>query len=165
MKVSLLAVLFLSCVAVAAFGEDKNGLRLLVTKKTLNRADGAGGSYTREVNRSMALKAFFKNISNKDLSGAKVECAILIRRWGLSETGAVQRYAKAIELVPLKTAQESEMLVGEYQIGGHMHGSSDMHVDQVVAWKVTVDHDGKKTEYLSGSNFEALNKHATAPSN
>jgi hypothetical protein len=52
------------------------------------------------------------------------------------------------------------MAVGEYHIGGHVHGSSDMHVDQLAGWKITIDQDGKKTEFRSGSTFDALNARA-----
>jgi hypothetical protein len=85
---------------------------------------------------------------------------ILVRRWGLSETGSTERYAKELKLDPLKPSQEIDLLLGEYHIGGHMHGSADYHVDQVVAWKVSVDHAGKKVEFLSNPKFEAENKRA-----
>ena len=152
--------LAVSLVPVRMQAEDKNGLRLLVTKKTLDRADGKPG-YTREIDRTMALKATFKNISTKDLAEGKVECEILVRRWALSETGTTERYKKEIKLDPLKTSQELDLLVGEYHIGGHMHGSADYHVDQVVAWKLTIEHAGKRTEFLSSGKFEQENKRAT----
>ncbi len=145
--------------STSGLAEDKNGIRVLVTKKTLDRADGRPG-YSREIARTMALKATFKNISMKDLGEGKIECVILVRRW-TTETGSTERYTKELKLEPMKTAQELDLLVGEYHIGGHMHGTSDHHVDQVVAWKLTVDHAGKKTDFLSSSNFEALNKRAT----
>ena len=158
--------LFLALALFPVLGraEDKNGIRLLVTKKTLDRADGKGGGYTREIDRSMALKATFKNISNKELPEGKVECVILVRRW-VSETGSTERYKKELKLDPLKSAQELELLVGEYHIGGHLHGTATYHVDQVAGWKLTIDHAGKKTEFLSSPTFEQDNKRATDASN
>ncbi|MDQ3622127.1 MAG: hypothetical protein M3463_06520, partial [Verrucomicrobiota bacterium] len=156
MSAVLAATLFgLPWLAATASAEDKNGLRLTVTKKTLDRADGKPG-YSREIDRTMALKATFKNISSKDLAEGAIHCVILIRRWGLSETGSVERYTKQLKLDPLKTAADVDLLVGEYHIGGHMHGSADYHVDQVAAWKITVDHAGRKTEFRSSSNFDSL---------
>ena len=156
----LVAALFVvQFLTLRALAEDKNGLRLLVSKKTLDRADGKAG-YTKEIDRTMALKAQIKNISNQDLPDGKISGVVLIRRWA-TETGSVDRYSKEIKLDPMRTAQELEELVGEYHIGGHMHGSSDRHVDQVVAWKISVEHAGKKTEFLSNDTFESLNKRAT----
>jgi hypothetical protein len=143
----------------AGRAEDKGGLRVNVTKKTLDRADG-GASYMREIDRTMALKAVVKNISMKEMPEGTIDCVILIKRWGMSESGTLERYTKSLPIGSLKTAAEQELLVGEYKIGGHMHGTSDMHVDQLAAWKLTITHDGKKTEFLSSSGFEGMNKRA-----
>lgn len=150
---------FVHCLIAGALAEDKNGFRLLVTKKTLDRADGKAG-YTQEIDRTMALKAAVKNVSREDLPDGKISSVVLIRRWA-TESGSMDRYTKEVKLGPLRTAQEAELLVGEYHIGGHMHGTSSHHVDQVMAWKITVEHAGKKTDFLSGDNFESLNKRAT----
>ena len=150
--------------SIPALAEDKNGIRVMVTKKTVDRADGKAGGYTREIDRSMALKAAIKNVSTKDLPEGKIGCIILVRRWA-TETGATDRYTKELKLDPLKTAQEAELLVGEYHIGGHLHGTATYHVDQVVAWKLTVEHEGKKTDFLSSANFDSENKHATNATN
>lgn len=144
---------------VPALAEDKNGVRLNITKKTLDRADGKPG-YMREIDRTMAFKAFFKNLTMKDMVEGNLECVILVRRWGSSETGSTERYSKQLKLEPLKPSQETELLVGEYHIGGHMHGTADYHVDQVIGWKISVDHAGKKTEFFSSPKFESDNKRA-----
>jgi hypothetical protein len=157
MKTYLPILLLWLMTAFVTCAEDKNGLRVSVTKKTLDRADGAPG-YTREVDRTMALKAVVKNISMKPLPEGTIDCVILIKRWGSSETGSLERYTKTLPLATLKTAAAEDLLVGEYKIGGHMHGTSDMHVDQLAAWKLTITHDGKKTEFLSSSGFEGMNK-------
>ncbi|MDQ3621792.1 MAG: hypothetical protein M3463_04785 [Verrucomicrobiota bacterium] len=158
---AVVAVLVIaSAVPLPASAEDKNGLRLSVTKKTLDRADGRPANYMRQVDRTMALKAQLKNISAKDIAEGKIHCAILIRRWGMSETGTVERHTKELKLEPLKTACEVELLVGDYHIGGHLHGNADYHVDQLVAWKLTAEAGGRKTEFQSTSSFQALNWHA-----
>ena len=160
MNSSYLPVLLaLALFASPALAEDKGGIRLNVVKKTLDRADGKP-SYMREVDRSMALKATIKNLTSKEMPEATLDCVILIQRWGLSETGATERYKKTHKLPVLKSAQEVELLVGDYHIGGHMHGRSDEHVDQILGWKITVDHAGKKTEFVSKANFDALDKRA-----
>jgi hypothetical protein len=153
---ALIVVQFLT---LGVQAEDTNGLRLLVTKKTLDRADGKPG-YMKEIDRTMALKGQIKNISNQDLPDGKISSVVLIRRW-TTETGSVERYAKEVKLDPMRTAQELELLVGEYHIGGHMHGTSDRHVDQVAAWKITVEYAGKKIEFLGTPDFESMNKRAS----
>ena len=158
MKAFAFALFFFAFSSVG-FAEDKNGLRVMITKKTLDRADGRA-SYMREVNRTMALKGTLKNVGMRDLPAGTLHCTILIKRWGLSETGALERTKKEIALEPLTKAKELELILGDYQIGGHMHGNSDMHVDQRAGWKVTIEHAGKKTDFYSSSNFEALDKRA-----
>ncbi len=113
----------------------------------------------------MALKAAIKNISSKELPAGKVESVLVMRRWSLSETHTLNRYTKQLDLGAMKVAQEVEMLVGEYHIGGHMHGTSDTHVDQIAGWKITFDQNGKKTEFLSSSSFDSLNKKAVDAQN
>ena len=158
-KLWLLAIGGILTSSSAVHAEDKNGLRVSITKKTLDRADGAA-SHTREIDRTMALKATVKNISMKEMPEGTIECVILIKRWGMSESGSLERYSKSLPLGTLKTAAEQELLVGDYKIGGHMHGTSTMHVDQLAGWKLVITHDSKKTEFLSTSGFEALNKRA-----
>jgi hypothetical protein len=140
--------------------EDKNGLRLNVSKKTLDRADNPKGSMGREIDRTMGLKATIKNLSSKELAEGTIECVILIKRWSLSDASSIERYTKSLKLVALKSAMESELLVGDYHIGGHLHGTSTEHVDQLVGWKITIDLGGKKTDFINSSSFEVMNKRA-----
>lgn len=156
----LVALHIFACIASA---EDKNGIRLEVTKKTLDRADGQPTYYSYQaIDRTMAIKATVRNVAmGKDLPEGKITCVVLLRSWISSETGSLLRYAKEVKLEPLKTSKSAELNVGEYHIGGHMHGTSDQHVDHVAAWKISIDHGGKVTEFLSSPSFEALNKRAT----
>ena len=150
--------------AFVASAEDKNSLRLTVAKRTIERADGKPSAYSYQtVDRTMSLKASIQNIAmGKDLPEGKITCVVLIRSWLSSETGSITRYSSETKLEPLKTSKQAEVSVGEYHIGGHMHGSSDHHVDQVAAWKISIDHGGKLTEFLSSPSFDSLNKRATS---
>ena len=78
MKAHLAVLATLIGLGSSAPAEDRDGLRILVTKKTLDRSDGAPSSYSREINRTMALKAVFKNISTKDKPAGKVDCSIQV---------------------------------------------------------------------------------------
>src|SRR4051812_30165225 len=90
--------LIVHCLVSGAFAEDKNGVRVIVTKKTLDRADGKAG-YMQEIDRTMALKTAVKNISRADLPDGKITSVVLIRRWA-TETGSVERYTKEVKLDP-----------------------------------------------------------------
>ena len=149
--------------AFVASAEDKNNLRVTVSKRTVDRADGKPSGYSYQtIDRTMSLKASIKNIAmGKDLPEGKITCMVLIRSWLSSETGSIMRYSSETKLEPLKTSNQAEVSVGEYHIGGHMHGNLDHHVDQVAGWKISIDHGGKLTEFLSSPSFDSLNKRAT----
>lgn len=155
-------VMFAFAIGAIAHAEDKNGIRLSVTKRTLERADdGPSRSYSQSVHRKMALKAAVQNISmGKDLPDAKVSSIVIIRTWTSSETGSFLRYTNTAKMEPLKKAAQAELNVGEFLIGGHLHGTLEHHVDQVAAWKITFDHGGKVTEFVSSTSFDALDKRA-----
>ena len=41
-----------------------------------------------------------------------------------------------------------------------MHGTSEMHMDKMVAWKIVIERDGKKLEFTNASTFDSMNKRA-----
>jgi len=156
--VSVLMVLLAGASLLAA---EKGGLLVDVSKKTVGKNDKItpNGVGNMTVDRDQTLKLDVKNTSNKELPATPVESIILVQRWE-SETANIERYTGSAKLEALKPAQVGSVLVGEFHIGGHMHGSSEMHVDHVVAWKVTLMRDGQKLEFTSSSNFDTLDRHA-----
>jgi hypothetical protein len=156
--VSVLMVLLAGASLLAA---EKGGLLVDVSKKTVGKNDKItpNGVGNMTVDRDQTLKLDVKNTSNKELPATPVESIILVQRWE-SETANIERYTGSAKLEALKPAQVGSVQVGEFHIGGHMHGSSEMHVDHVVAWKVTLVRDGQKLEFTSGSNFDTLDRHA-----
>lgn len=152
--VALLAV-------ASARAAEKGGLLVDVSKRSVNKNDKVtpNGVGNMTVDRDQTLKMDVKNTSSKDLPATPVESIVLVQRWE-SETANIERYTGKAQLEALHPAQTSSVQVGEFHIGGHMHGSSEMHVDHVVAWKVTLMRDGQKLEFTSGSNFDSLDRRA-----
>ncbi len=163
LRVNLLAVSFLSLslFVTSALAVEKAGLLVEISKKVVNRNDKVtvNGVGNMEIDHDMTLKMDVKNTSSKDLPETPIESVVLIQRY-FSESATFERYTGTAKITPLHPAQVVSVDVGSFHIGGHMHGSSDMHVDKVAAWKITLTRDGQKVEFTSGSNFETLNKRA-----
>lgn len=147
--------------AASSQGAEKGGLLVDVSKKTVNKNDKVtpNGVGNMTVDRDQTLKLDVKNTSNKELPATSVDSIVLVQRWEF-ETANIERYTGTAKLDALKPAQVGSVQVGEFHIGGHMHGTSEMHVDHVVGWKVTLVRDGQKLEFTSGSSFEAMDRRA-----
>jgi archaellum component FlaG (FlaF/FlaG flagellin family) len=159
-----LSTLFLAVTAVTtptASAAEKGGLLIEISKKTTARNDKVtvNGVGNMEIDKDQTLKIDIKNNSSKDLPETPVDTIVLINRY-FTETANVERYTGTAKIPPLKPGQTTSIDAGSFHIGGHMHGSSDMHVDKVVAWKVSLTRDGQKLEFSSGSNFENLERRA-----
>jgi hypothetical protein len=143
---------------------EKGGLLLEIQKKVLSRNDKVtvNGVGNMEIDRDQTIKIDVKNTSNKDLPETPVESIVLVQRWGFSETSQIERYKGTAKIEALHPAQATSVQVGQFHIGGHMHGSSDMHVDKVIGWKVTLMRDGQKLEFTSNANFDSMDKRAHA---
>jgi len=107
----------------------------------------------------MALKLEVKNHSMKELPESTVSYIVLIQRWA-NERGEAQRYEGTASLKKILPSNGDSVMMGEFHIGGHMHGTSERHVDQMIAWKVIIDCAGEKMEFVSSSRFDSLNKTA-----
>ena len=141
---------------------EKGGLLVDISKRTIAKGDkiSRNGAGTTEVDRTCAIKLDVKNNSTKDVPESPVHFTILIQRWGFSESHNLERYEDDGVLTPLRPSQSTSIRGGEFHIGGHLHGGSERHVDQVAAWKVVITRNGEKVEFTSGSTFEAMNKSA-----
>ncbi len=140
--------------------EEKNGVRVDVTKKTLERNDGRSG-YTREIGRIMTVHATVKNTSFNDWpEGTSLEWFVVVQRWNLGETENLELNSGTEKLPELKKASATDIDLGEIEIGGHLHGTSKKHVDEIAGWKIVIKRDGKTTEFASSSSVERLIKRA-----
>lgn len=163
LRVNLLAVSFLSLslLATSAFAAEKGGLLVEISKKVVGRNDKVtvNGVGNMQIDHDMTLKMDVKNTSSKELPETPVESIVLIQRY-FSESATFERFTGTAKIPALHPAQVASVEVGSFHIGGHMHGSSDMHVDKVAAWKITLTRDGQTLEFTSGSSFDLLNKRA-----
>lgn len=147
--------------ATPAGAEEKGGMLVDIQKKVLSRGDRntVNGVGSVEVDRTLSLKADVKNNTMRNMTEAKVRYVVLMQRWA-SEAGNIERYEGEAKLDPLGVSHSGSVMLGEFHIGGHMHGSSEMHLDRLLAWKVIIERDGKPVEFSSTSNFETLSKRA-----
>lgn len=154
-----LSSLFLTIAAVDA--AEKGGLLVEISKKTTARNDKVtvNGVGNMEIDKDQTLKVDIKNNSSKDLPETPIDSIVLVNRY-FTETANVERYTGTAKIPPLKPGQTTSVDLGSFHIGGHMHGSSDMHVDKVVAWKVSLTRDGQKLDFSSSSSFDNLDKKA-----
>ena len=136
----VLSLMVLVALGISVRAEEKGGLLVEVSKKVVARNDKVtvNGVGNMSVDRDMTLKLDIKNASNKDLPETPIESVILVERWGFSERANIERYTGTAKIEALHPAQTTSVQVGEFHIGGHMHGSSEMHVDHVIGWKVTL---------------------------
>ena len=137
---------------------EKNGLRVDVTATTLDRADGKGNY--KEIDRTMALKVKVRNTSMKPRPEGELEYTIFVKRWGYSESGTYESYKGTVKLEALLPSKEVEVRGDEFRLGGHMHGTSRMHVDDLAGWKVVVRQGDQVTECSSSSNVAGMAKSA-----
>jgi hypothetical protein len=157
-RLAVSVFLLFTGLAAPLHAEDRDGFRLTVNKNTVSRRDGPS-TYTKEIDRDLLLKAVLLNTSMKDRKDLRVEWVILIKRW-LGESGALERNSGKMDVALLKRSEATDVKTGTFHIGGHMHGSSKMHVDELEGWKFTVFVDGKPTEFRSSTSFDALNQRA-----
>jgi hypothetical protein len=160
-----ICALGLFCSIIPASAEEKGGLLVDIQKKVLLRGDRntVNGVGSTEVDRTLSLKMDVKNVTMRNMEEAKVTYTVLLQRWG-TESGSIERFAGQAKLEALGMTHSGSVVMGEFHIGGHMHGSSEMHVDRLLAWKVVIERDGKPVEFVSTSSFESLNKRARAGS-
>lgn len=137
---------------------ENGGLLVDVQKVSLERHD-SGYLGETEINRTMGLKINIKNNSMKEVPETTLKYVILLQRWGM-ETGNIERTQGELKFEKLLASRSVTVNAGEIKIGGHMHGTSDKHVDRIAGWKITIVRDGRVLDFLSNSNFDTLNKRA-----
>ena len=153
----------LSAVA-AAHAEEKQGIRLEVTPHmTENKSErGQRSSGHTEVDKTMAMKVSVKNTSMKDHPPASISYTFIVERWAGDEKETYSSYTGTQQVKALRPAEQTELAVGTYKIGGHRHGTSPRHEDKLAGWKIVVSHGDRKVEFSSASNFTALEQRAQA---
>lgn len=153
------SLLFASTLTPLIAGEN-GGLLVDVQKISLDRKDQVRPG-RMSIDRMMALKIDVRNITMRELPETAANYVVLIQRWN-TETGLIERLEGSEKLEKLLGSQGESVTTKEFHIGGHMHGTSDRHVDHIAAWKVTINREGRDVDFVSGSNFDQLDKRAKA---
>lgn len=155
---------WVACVAFAAQNQvllaiEKDGLLVDVQQTVVDRRDGQPGVY-RNIDRTMALKLKVTNRGFDDLEAGTVKYTVIIERWAIAETGTYYRYTGEAKLPALLRTKDVELVIGEYSIGGHLHGTSRKHVDDLVGWKLDFKLGEKVVTMASSTSFERMDKRA-----
>lgn len=148
---------------VLAQAEEREGLRVeIVPKIVADRSEkpGAVQSLQARVDKDMSLKATVKNVSMKEMPEGSLDYVILVSRWTADEKEQIARYTGTEKLPALKPAEQVEVAVGQYQIGGHRHGTSPRHEDKLAGWKLVATPAGRRIEFRTPATFEAMSSRA-----
>jgi len=161
--IRFLAVAALLIAIPFARAEEREGLCVeIVPNIAADRSEKPGStqSLQAKVDKDMSLKATVKNVSMKELPEGSIEYVILVSRWTADEKEKISRYTGTEKLPGLKPAEQVEVAVGQYQIGGHRHGTSSRHEDKLAGWKLVATPAGRRIEFRTPSSFEAMSNSA-----
>src|SRR4028118_331773 len=102
--------------AAAAWAEEKNGVQLTVSRKTLDRNDTRSTFYYYDrIDRTQGLKITVKNVSFKPMPEGEVEWTLLVRKYAST---TVEKYSGTEKLEALKPANSADLALGAAQISG-----------------------------------------------
>jgi hypothetical protein len=138
--------------------EEKNGLSVSITKKTLDRADTRMNSYYSDrIDRTQGLKVTVKNVSFKPMPEGEIEWTLLVRKY---YSTSVDKYTGKEPLKALKPAETADLTIGAAQIHGWNYGNDQ--VKDKIEHQIIVTQAGKEVfRTASTSGFEAVAKRAT----
>ncbi len=145
-------------ISASVNAEDKNGVSLTVSKKTLDRNDTRASSYYSgdRIDRTQGLKATIRNTSIKAQPEGEVKWTIIVR--GYSSPDTIQGNTGTEPLKALKASETVEMVLGAAQITGYK--GYDMAKDKM-EYQIIVSQDGmEKVRFQSTAGFDALAKRA-----
>ena len=160
MKAWIVSAFLFAATLSPLFAEERGGLLVDVQKISVDRNDKREG-HRMSIDRMMALKIDVRNNSMRELPETTVNYVVLVERWN-TETGRIERFEGSEKLGKLLGSQGESVTTKEFHIGGHMHGTSDRHVDHIEAWKVTINREGQNIDFVSGSNFDMFDKRSQA---
>ena len=148
-------------IAGHASAEEKNGIQLTVSKKTIDRSDDRGNYYyTDRIDRTQGLKALVKNISFKEKPEGELEWTILVRKYYSS---TIEKHTGTEKLKALRAAESEEFQLGSAQVYGWR--SASYNVKDKLEYQVIVSHGGNETVRVSSTSaFDSLAKRAIKPS-
>ncbi len=153
----LIAVsLLITLLAFEAGAEERNGLLVNVSKRTLNRADRRDTVYYTQYDRTQGYKVTIKNTSLKALPEGEVNWTILVLK---PVSGTTEKYVGTEKLKPLRSSESVELMIGAVPIGGYRY---ERDYKDEMEHEIVISHAGKETLRSSSKpSFAALAKRAT----
>ena len=140
----------------ALHAEERNGLSVTVTKKTLDRADRTNAYYSDRIDRTQALKVAVKNATFKEMPEGDVEWIILVRQYA---TTTIHKHTGKEKLKALKPAEAAELVIGAAQITGYRDYGTQWK--DKIEYQVVINQAGKETfRTASTASFDSLLKRA-----
>lgn len=153
---ALIALLLAMLVTPQAVAQEKNGLSVNVTKRTLNRNDKRSYAYYTRYDRTQGFKVVIRNTSLKPLPEGEVSWTILVRKALYSNR--TEKYVGTEKLKPLRPSESVELMVGAVPIEGYRY-ERDYKDD--MEYELVMTHSGKETaRFSSKPAFAALAKGA-----
>jgi|GEM_PF-1356936 len=153
----VLATFALAITGLPAHAEEKNGLLVTVSKKTLDRND-THTLYTTRQEKTQGLALTVKNNSIRDFPAGEVRWTIVVRK---SYEGGSLKYSGKEALKPLRSAASTELTFGSALTSGYR--SESYNYKDKLDYEVVITHNGKETiRATSGPGFAALAEQATS---
>lgn len=153
----VLATFALAVTGLPAHAEEKNGLLVTVSKKTLDRND-THTLYTTRQEKTQGLALTVKNNSIRDFPAGEVRWTIVVRK---SYEGGSLKYSGKEALKPLRSAASTELVFGSALTSGYR--SESYNYKDKLDYEVVITHNGKETiRATSGPGFAALAEQATS---
>jgi hypothetical protein len=141
---------------------EKNGMRLEVQKKTLDREKDRDYSWDiARVDKALAIQCEVKNTGFNPREAGEINYAIVVKRWGYSPS-RYDLYEGTETLPPLKPAEDIRLIMGRVPLGGYETPTDrKKYMDSIEGWRVIITHSGTETvRALSNSSFDKLYERA-----
>jgi hypothetical protein len=152
---SAVALLFLALLPSAP-AEEKNGLQVNVTKRTLNRSDRRDSFYYARYDRTQGFKLAIKGTAPRPFPEGEVNWTIVVKK--LYYNDRVEKYTGTEKLKALRPSESVELMIGAVPIQGYRY---ERDYKDEMEYDISITHAGKETMRLtSTSNFAALAKRA-----
>ena len=153
--VRLTAVLLVLLLSHHARAEEKNGLSITVSKRTLDRQDKQSTFYYTRFDRTQGYKVVVKNTSLKPMPEGELNWTILVIK---ALSSGTDKYVGTEQIKALRPAESVELMVGAVPIGGYRYERD--YKDQM-EYEMVVNHAGKEIMRSSSkASFAALAKRA-----
>jgi hypothetical protein len=136
--------------------EERNGLLVNVTKRTLDRSDRRDYYGGTRIARTQGVRMVARNTSLRQFGEGEITWTLLVRR---TSEGTTEKYVGKQPLKPLRPAESVDLIIGAVPIGGYR---SDRNYKDELDYDILITHGGKESiRVSSAANFAAMARGAT----